>query len=69
MTSWMRDDPSKMGPSNEDYLLGKTVDKNFEQQGTMGQINAVEYGTFVSIKKIWTYWLYTLIDLGLSRCL
>ena len=42
MTSWMRDEPT--GPSNEDYLLGKAVDKNFEQQGTMGQINAVEYG-------------------------
>ncbi len=42
MTSWMREEPT--GPSEEDYLLGKAVDKNFEQQGTMGQINAVEYG-------------------------
>ena len=42
MTSWMREAPT--GPSSEDYLLGKEVDKNFEQQGTMGQINAVEYG-------------------------
>ncbi len=42
MTSWMREDPT--GPSEEDYLLGKAVDKNFEQQGTLGQINAVEYG-------------------------
>ncbi len=42
MTSWMREEPK--GPSEEDYLLGKAVDKNFEQQGTMGQINAVEYG-------------------------
>ncbi len=42
MTSWMREEPT--GPSTEDYLLGKAVDKNFDQQGTMGQINAVEYG-------------------------
>lgn len=42
MTSWMREEPT--GPSNEDYLLGKKIDKNFEQQGSLGQINAVEYG-------------------------
>jgi len=29
-------------PKDEDYLLGKTVDANYEK-GTMGQINAVEY--------------------------
>ena len=42
MTEWMRD--SGNGVTSEDYLLGKEIDKNFEQQGTMGQINAVEYG-------------------------
>merc|ERR1712154_526177 len=41
MTEWMRD--SGNGVTSEDYLLGKEIDKNFEQQGTMGQINAVEY--------------------------
>jgi len=30
MTSWMRDEPGKLNA--EDYFLGKTVDKNFEQQ-------------------------------------
>merc|ERR1711860_262359 len=29
-------------PKDEDYLLGKTGDANYEK-GTMGQINAVEY--------------------------
>ena len=38
----MRD--TSNGVTAEDYLVGKAVDKNFEQQGTMGQINAVEYG-------------------------
>lgn len=30
----------------EEYLLGKQIDKTFEQEqlGTLGQINAVEYG-------------------------
>jgi hypothetical protein len=27
----------------EEYLLGKKIDKNFESKGTMGQLNAVEY--------------------------
>ena len=27
----------------EDYLLGKRIGKDFEKEGTMGQINAVEY--------------------------
>jgi hypothetical protein len=27
----------------EEYLLGKKIGQNFEAQGTMGQINAVEY--------------------------
>ena len=31
-------------PKSEDYLLGKAIDANFERAGTMGQINAVEYG-------------------------
>ena len=35
-------------PKDEDYLLGKTVDANYEK-GTMGQINAVEYGNFIII--------------------
>ena len=30
-------------PKSEDYLLGKAIDKDFER-GTLGQINAVEYG-------------------------
>ena len=36
-------DPSTGAPKEEDYLLGKAVDANFER-GTLGQINAVEYG-------------------------
>ena len=33
-----------MGKANDDdYLLGKAVDKDFERRGTEGQINAVEY--------------------------
>ena len=47
MTEWMRD--SGNGVTNEDYLLGKEIDKNFEQQGTMGQINAVEYGMVTDV--------------------
>ena len=47
MTEWMRD--SGNGVTSEDYLLGKEVDKNFEQQGTMGQINAVEYGRVTDV--------------------
>ena len=27
----------------EDYLLGKRIGDNYETEGTMGQINAVEY--------------------------
>jgi len=29
--------------TEEDYLLGRKIGKNFETEGTMGQINAVEY--------------------------
>ena len=36
-------DASSGKPTNEDYLLGKAVDKDFEKMGTEGQINAVEY--------------------------
>lgn len=43
MTSWMREGQSE-GVNAEDYLLGKAVGKEFEQAGTLGQINAVEYG-------------------------
>ena len=36
-------DENSAKPKEEDYLLGKAVDANYEK-GTMGQINAVEYG-------------------------
>ena len=36
-------DENSAKPKEEDYLLGKSVDANYEK-GTMGQINAVEYG-------------------------
>jgi len=39
---WLYDSNSGK-PTNDDYLLGKAVDKNFERMGTEGQINAVEY--------------------------
>ena len=29
--------------AQEEYLLGKKIGQNFEAQGTMGQLNAVEY--------------------------
>jgi hypothetical protein len=48
MTTWMRE--TNNGATSEDYLLGKEVDKNFEQAGTMGQINAVEYGEIIKNK-------------------
>ncbi|XP_059089164.1 pre-mRNA-splicing factor CWC25 homolog [Tigriopus californicus] len=42
MTEWIRD--ANYGQATqEDYLLGQEIGPNFEQQGTMGQINAVEY--------------------------
>ena len=34
-------------PKSEDYLLGKAIDANYER-GTLGQINAVEYGNYFS---------------------
>jgi hypothetical protein len=40
--SWIYD-PKSGAPKEEDYLLGKAVDANFER-GTLGQINAAEYG-------------------------
>ena len=36
-------DASTAKPTDDDYLLGKAVDKDFERKGTEGQINAVEY--------------------------
>jgi len=39
---WLYDSNSGK-PTNDDYLMGKAVDKNFERMGTEGQINAVEY--------------------------
>lgn len=40
-TGWMYNPDSEM--NKEEYLLGKKIGTNFESQGTMGQINAVEY--------------------------
>ena len=37
-------DESLGQPKDDDYLLGKAVDKDFERRGHEGQINAVEYG-------------------------
>ena len=41
---WLYNEESAK-PKSEDYLLGKAIDANFER-GTLGQINAVEYGNF-----------------------
>jgi len=40
-TDWMYNPNGEM--NKEEYLLGKAIGKNFENEGTMGQINAVEY--------------------------
>ena len=40
-TDWMYNPNADM--NKEEYLLGKAIGKNFENEGTMGQINAVEY--------------------------
>ena len=40
-------DEESAKPKSEDYLLGKAIDANFERAGTMGQINAVEYGMYL----------------------
>jgi len=40
-TDWMYNQGQKV--DQEDYLLGKKIGKDFENEGTMGQINAVEY--------------------------
>jgi len=40
-TDWMYNQNTEI--SKEEYLLGKAIGKNFEAEGTMGQINAVEY--------------------------
>ena len=42
---WLYNEESAK-PKSEDYLLGKAIDANFER-GTLGQINAVEYGNFI----------------------
>ena len=39
-------DQDSAKPKDEDYLLGKAVDADFERRGTEGQINAVEYGDY-----------------------
>ena len=36
-------DENTAKPKDDDFLLGKAVDANYEK-GTLGQINAVEYG-------------------------
>ena len=41
---WLYNEESAK-PKSEDYLLGKEIDANFER-GTLGQINAVEYGNY-----------------------
>jgi hypothetical protein len=51
--TWLYD-PNSAKPKDEDFLLGKAVDTNFEQRGTMGQINAVEYGNKFHSKIIQT---------------
>ena len=43
--TWLYDENTAK-PKDEDFLLGKAVDANFEK-GTLGQINAVEYGTYI----------------------
>ena len=40
--TWLYDENTAK-PKDEDFLLGKAVDANYEK-GTLGQINAVEYG-------------------------
>jgi hypothetical protein len=49
--SWIYD-PSSGAAKAEDYLLGKAVDANFER-GTLGQINAVEYGKSLIITHLY----------------
>ena len=44
-------DEESAKPKSEDYLLGKAIDANFERAGTMGQINAVEYGMYFIFQK------------------
>merc|ERR1719319_398421 len=40
--TWMNEGPNNT-INKEEYLLGKAIGKNFEKEGTLGQINAVEY--------------------------
>ena len=41
-TGWMYEDGA-VAINKEEYLLGKKVGRNYEAEGTVGQINAVEY--------------------------
>ena len=50
-------DENSAKPKEEDYLLGKSVDANYEK-GTMGQINAVEYGNCGNIFIIFRYFKF-----------
>ena len=40
-TAWMYNPVSEV--NREDYLLGKKIGKDFDNEGTMGKINDVEY--------------------------
>ena len=48
-------------PKSEDYLLGKAIDKDFER-GTLGQINAVEYGKIIYIFDVFAFPKYTVTE-------
>ena len=57
-------DENSAKPKDEDYLLGKAVDSNYEK-GTMGQINAVEYGKLfnsVSFELKYSFKLFLFVD-------
>ena len=51
-------DEESAKPKSEDYLLGKAIDANFERAGTMGQINAVEYGMYFIFSEGFNYIIY-----------
>jgi len=51
--TWLYDENTAK-PKDEDFLLGKAVDANYEK-GTLGQINAVEYGEILFYFKVLTY--------------
>ena len=60
--NWLYDEETAK-PKSEDYLLGKAIDANFER-GTLGQINAVEYGIlFLNfLKKTYFFVLYKITE-------